>query len=203
MSCTPHDKWYGRVTQFHTTTQYSNIFPWRTSMQYNRNLTWANAFNTPLLTGFWKPTVAGLYFKPDMNGRMWKLGPHAEHQSSWLNMSDIWARWIMSYSWASLFWKSITIKSWKRQAELMIPARLMGVSFSQKYGKTWRQYVNRKCCSICHGLPWFFLENMNAMLVTSQVGRHLWTPECQISLWAVANKQTNRWNITSSQLSGW
>lgn len=133
-----------------------------------------------------------------MNRRMWKLGSHAEHHSSWLIMSDIWASWIISLSWVSFF-KSITVEPFCH-SRTMLPARLMAVSYTQNMDKTLSIECNPPASSaaasvmVCLDFPGKW--NVNAMLVGSQVRRYLWSHECQISPWTVANKQTDRWHIT-------
>lgn len=75
---------------------------------------------------------------------MWKWGSPAEQHSSWLNMSHIWARWIMSFSWASMFQKSITTESPRTTSGIHDSSEADGCFLYSKHGKAWWQSVNRE-----------------------------------------------------------
>lgn len=75
---------------------------------------------------------------------MWKWGSPAEQHSSWLNMSHIWARWIMSFSWASMFQKSITTESPRTTSGIHDSSETDGCFLYSKHGKAWWQSVNRE-----------------------------------------------------------
>lgn len=100
---------------------------------------------------FWMSSFHSL-----MNRRKGKVGSHAEQRSGRLNTTDIWAKWIISYSWASLLKNSINIEPGEWQTEFMTPVWIDGCFLSSKKKK--KKGEDFKAVSangvICTDFPW-------------------------------------------------